>query len=367
MAKTLIILVFLALTATTSRASTVVTWDSPEGQNIRRAADYLDKVLGESKVAAKMRDQLRRGKYYVGKVDGNAETGCLDNTTISPVVVKAPVNGGTLCEASDLTMDLFLSLVRTLFHEMIHVDQSFFGSLNPAQREREAWEGTMEAMVRWTETLWAQYRSMKNLSVCERIAALKKLQAMIRVAHETYEGYKEQSFANFLYWWKAQLAKVDSLAAKVEAELAALTRLSALGACDKRLECGEPSLAGFEPSDSHDALFELETCSSPITTCTLIDSGDGTWVCGADLEVAPLDVIGSAGNSITFAPLAGREREVWIAAVGQPHHGKVSEDGSLIRYTPAPGFIGRDGFWYEVTDIDSTAMGWVAVEVTAAQ
>lgn len=225
---TLLLSITLTLGANTAFASDVITPDSISGQNIKRAADYVEKTLGDRKLASKIRQQLKQGKYYKGSVDGNAETSCLNNTTIHNTVVRSPVNGGTLCESTGSSMDLFITLVRVLFHEMVHVDQNFLTFINVAARERDAWEETMAVLVKWTGRLWASYKELDPFDVCARREALEALRSMIRVARSTHTAYLAKDYAWFVYWWNERLEEINSYSVKVETELLLLNVQSSL-------------------------------------------------------------------------------------------------------------------------------------------
>ncbi len=50
-------------------------------------------------------------------------------------------------------------------------------------------------------------------------------------------------------------------------------------------------------------------------------------------------------------------------ALGQPTHGETAWVGGEIRYTPEPGFVGEDRFWYEVCDASICTSALVTVTV----
>jgi len=54
-----------------------------------------------------------------------------------------------------------------------------------------------------------------------------------------------------------------------------------------------------------------------------------------------------------------------VTSVGTPSHGATSTDGTLVTYTPAPGYSGTDSFEYTITDGYQSATGMVNVTISS--
>lgn len=163
-----------------------------------------------------------------------------------------------------------MTLVRALYHEMVHVDQNFFTLINSMQREREAWEFTMARLVKWIAKLWAKYNEIPLTDTCARGEALEVLRSMIRVAKETHSAYQEKDYANFRYWWKERLAEVNAYSVKVETEMVVVSAQS-IFRCISLVLCMEPVAIVGDP-----APFFAEA----------LEAG-GLWMCAAELFIDP--------------------------------------------------------------------------------
>lgn len=214
----LAVVLLLLLMAIPAQANTQIVEDSPQGRNVKAAADFL-REMGDGEKADNILAHLRSGKLYYGPVaEGNGETSAGGDIIISPGFIQLP--GENKQFDPERHFSSIVGLARLLYHEKIHVHQSgLFIAMSNLKRgetphEWDAWVPTMRAMDRWARKLLTDLRGIPLEKKAERLALLKKISAILSDKSATLSsfidendcfGYRDQETLD----WRESLGQLE--------------------------------------------------------------------------------------------------------------------------------------------------------------